>query len=153
MSKPLEWIHVKLFWKQRVDLDLHAIYNCSQGNKHVYFGNRHEANVVLDKDEGVGESGGAIGNYKEENITISSLQGISQMLIATNNFTGGRSFADYDGKVVVETSNGDNITVPLTSQSRDEWCVIAKIDNRHPEAPEVKNLNRTCNNEPEVNNF
>ncbi|MBP5641006.1 MAG: hypothetical protein J6X55_16115, partial [Victivallales bacterium] len=59
----------------------------------------------------------------------------------------------YDGKVVVETSNGDNITVPLTSQSRDEWCVIAKIDNRQPNAPEVKNLNRTCNSEPQVNFF
>lgn len=153
MSKPLEWIHVKLFWKQEVDLDLHAIYNCRQGDKHVYYSNKCEPNVVLDKDEGVGESGGAVGDYKEENITISSLQGISQMLIATKNFTGDGCFADYDGKVVVETSNGDNITVPLTSQSSDEWCVIAKIDNRHPETPEVKNLNETCDDEPEVGDF
>ena len=153
MSKPLEWIHVKLFWKQEVDLDLHAIYSCARGDKHVYFSNKRERNVVLDKDEGVGESGGAIGHYKEENITISSLQGISQMLIATKNYTGHGSFADYDGKVVVETSNGDNITVPLTSQRRDVWCVIAKIDNRHPEAPEVMNLNRTCNTDPTVSDF
>ncbi len=153
MSKPLEWIHVKLFWKQEVNLDLHAIYNCAQGNMHVYSGNKSEMNVVLDKDEGVGESGGAVGHYKEENITFSSLNGISQMLIATNNYTGGRSFTDYDGKVVVETSNGDNITVPLTSQSSDEWCVIAKIDNRHPEAPEVRNLNQTTNSEPAVYSF
>lgn len=153
MSKPLEWIHVKLFWKQNVDLDLHAIYKCNQVNKHVFFANKREKNVVLDKDEGVGESGGAIGRYKEENITISSLQGISQMLIATQNYTRDGSFADYDGKVVVETSNGDNITVPLTSQRRDIWCVIAKIDNRQTDAPEVTNLNKTCNFDPTVNDF
>lgn len=153
MSKPLEWIHVKLFWRQNVDLDLHAIYSYYQDDKHVFFANRREPKVVLDKDEGVGERGGAVGRYKEENITISSLKGISQLLIATKNYTGDGCFADYDGKVVVETSNGDNITVPLTSQSRDVWCVIAKIDNSHPEAPEVKNLNRTCNSEPNVNAF
>ena len=153
MNKPLEWIHVKLFWKQKVDLDLHAIYDCGQCRKHVYFSHKSEKNVVLDIDAGVGERGGAVGRYKEENITISSLDGIGQMLIATQNFTRSGCFADYDGKVVVETSNGDNITVPLTSQSRDVWCVIAKIDNRKADAPEVKNLNRTCNHDPNVDEF
>lgn len=153
MNKPLEWIHVKLFWKQKVDLDLHAIYDCGQCRKHVYFSHKSEKNVVLDIDAGVGERGGAVGRYKEENITISSLDGIGQMLIATQNFTRSGCFADYDGKVVVETSNGDNITVPLTSQSRDVWCVIAKIDNRNADAPEVKNLNRTCNHDPNVDEF
>ena len=151
VSKPLEWIHVKLFWKQRVDLDLHAIYNCVEGKKHVFFAHKSEKNVVLDKDEGVGEIGGSLGRYKEENISISSLDGISQMLIATKNYTESGCFADYDGKVVVETSNGDKITVPLSSQSRDVWCVIAKIDNRKPAAPEVMNLNITCNHVPDVN--
>ena len=153
MSKPLEWIHVKLFWKQKVDLDLHAIYESGQETKHVFFGHKAERNVVLDIDRGVGERGGAVGSYKEENITISSLNGISQMLIATKNFTESGCFADYDGKVVVETSNGDNITVPLTSQSRDVWCVIAKIDNRRPDAPEVKNLNQTSRRDPSIDNF
>ncbi|MBP5639295.1 MAG: VWA domain-containing protein, partial [Victivallales bacterium] len=86
MSKPLEWIHVKLFWKQKVDLDIHAIYSCRQGDKHVFFANKKETDVVLDKDEGVGESGGAVGEYKEENITITSLRDITQMLIATHNY-------------------------------------------------------------------
>ncbi|MBR4125039.1 MAG: hypothetical protein IKR13_02440 [Victivallales bacterium] len=148
VSKPLRWIHAKLFWRQQVDLDLHAIYLCGNNQKHVYFNHRHEPNVTLDKDEGVGEHGGRVGSYKEENITIESLDGISQMLLATKNYTESGSFADYDGKVVVETSNGDKITVPLTSQSRDTWCVIAKIDNRNPAAPEVKNLNRTTDDEP-----
>ena len=75
------------------------------------------------------------------------------MIIATKNYTGNGCFADYDGKVVVETSNGDNITVPLTSQSRDKWCVIAAIDNSDPAAPEVKNLNKTANKEPAVSDF
>lgn len=153
MSKPLEWIHVRMFWKQNVDLDLHAIYQTGTRMEHVYFGNREETNVVLDKDEGVGESGGSVGNYKEENIKIASLKGISKMLFVTNNYTGDGCFADYDGKVVVETSNGDKITVPLTSQKRDKWCKIALIDNRNPEAPEVKNLNLTTNAESLVDDF
>ncbi|MBE6372453.1 MAG: VWA domain-containing protein [Lentisphaerae bacterium] len=153
MSKPLEWIHVKLFWKQQVDLDLHAIWSFRGENYHVFFHHKREQDVVLDVDEGVGERGGAIGGYKEENITISTLNRIEKMLIATKNYTGSGCFADYDGKVVVETSNGDNITVPLTSQSRDVWCVIAAIDNSDQRAPEVKNLNRTSRNDPAVEEF
>ena len=153
VSRPLQWIHAKLFWRQQVDLDLHAIYLRGNNQEHVYFSHRHEPNVTLDKDEGVGESGGRVGSYKEENITIDSLDGISQMLLATKNFTESGAFADYDGKVVVETSNGDKITVPLTSQSRDTWCVIAKIDNRNPAAPEVKNLNQTTDDEPQPRQY
>ena len=75
-----------------------------------------------------------------------------------SDFMGGIRFENYievrcDGKVVVETSNGDNITVPLTSESRDVWCVIAAIDNSDPDAPEVKNLNETTNSEPVVSDF
>jgi uncharacterized protein involved in tellurium resistance len=153
MSKPLEWIHVKLFWKQKVDLDLHAIWSFRGKNYHVYFHNKRQQDVELDIDEGVGESGGAVGGYKEENITISTLNRIEKMLIATKNYTESGCFADYDGKVVVETSNGDNITVPLTSQSRDVWCVIAAIDNSDQRAPEVKNLNQTSRNDPAVEDF
>ena len=153
MNKPLEWIHVKLFWRQEVDLDLHAFWQNGQRSSHVYFAHKHDGDVTLDKDEGVGERGGAVGEYKEENITITSLHRIDKMLIATKNYTGSGCFADYDGKVVVETSNGDNITVPLSSQRRDVWCVIAAIDNSDPAAPEVKNLNRTTNGEPSVDDF
>ena len=98
MSKPLKWIHVKLFWKQKVDLDLHAFFNSGNSKAyHVYFAHRHELDVTLDKDEGVGQRGGAVGNYKEENITITSLDRIGKMIIATKNYTGNGCFADYDG--------------------------------------------------------
>ncbi|MBQ9337254.1 MAG: VWA domain-containing protein [Lentisphaeria bacterium] len=153
MSKPLEWIHVKLFWKQKVDLDLHAIWTYGGSGYHVYFGAKRKMDVTLDIDEGVGERGGAVGAYKEENITISTLDRVEKMLIATQNYTKSGCFADYDGKVVVETSNGDNITVPLTSQSRDAWCVIAAIDNSDQRAPEVKNLNQTSRDTPQVEEF
>jgi hypothetical protein len=45
------------------------------------------------------------------------------------------------------------MTVPLSSQSRDNWCVIAAIDNSDPAAPEVKNLNKTANKEPAAADF
>ena len=153
MSKPLEWIHVKLFWKQKVDLDLHAFWSFRREEFHVFFGDKRIRDVTLDKDEGIGERGGAVGAYKEENITITTLNRLEKMLIATKNYTGDGRFSDYDGKVVVETSNGDNITVPLTSQSWDNWCVIAAINNSDPNAPEVKNLNRTTDDEPSVTDF
>ena len=146
---------LKLFWRQEVDLDLHALWEYQDEENHVYFGDKQIQDVTLDKDEGVGERGGAVGTYKEENITITSLNQIGKMLIATKNYTGDGRFSDYDGKVVVETSNGDNITVPLTSQSRDNWCIIAAIDNSNPSAPEVENLNQTTDDDddPSVTDF
>ena len=65
----------------------------------------------------------------------------SEILFATKIFSKGGCYADYDGRVMVQTNNGDEIVVPLTSRERADWCVIAKISN-DANGPLVTNVNR-----------
>ena len=151
IDQPIEWIKARLAWTAKRDLDLHAFYRTKDGSdKHVFFGNKIEKDVNLDVDAGVGDRGG----QNVENMGISSLENIEAILFATNIYKwhGGESYADYDGKVVVTTNNGDDITVPLSSQQRAAWCVIAKIDNRG-QGPEVVNVNAVTESDPNVSGF
>ena len=153
-SKTASTVHAKLTWKQAVDLDLHAFYKTKSGQfGHIYFGNKGDANkephIALDQDAGVGNRAGD----NEENIRIGNLDRLSSVLIATNIFrffgflSKGECFAKYDGKVIVETDTGDSIEVPLTSEERGRWCLIAKIDNTGA-APKVININAVQKDEP-----
>lgn len=65
-------------------------------------------------------------------------------------FEDGDCFCDYDGKVTLETSRGDTITVPLSAQQRARWCVIAKIDNMNESQPRLINVNAVQGDEPEL---
>lgn len=146
-SGPLQDIRVKLTWTKPIDLDLHAFYVMDDGlNRHVYFGDMRDKQVRLDTDAGVGDQGGR----NEENIVVSALSGIRLIVFATNIFGHGDRFCDYDGKVVIETSNGDKVTVPLSAQQLGEWCTITKIDNRNQNQPQVINLNNVSNVEPSL---
>ena len=148
-SRPITNINVKLQWTASVDLDLHAFVRTKGGQEeHVYFVNKEEPNITLDTDAGVGDRGG----QNEENITITSLDGFDEILFATKIFKKGGSFADYDGRVAVQTNNGDDIVVPLTSCERADWCVIAKITNS-ANGPTVTNVNRVTDDEPTVDHF
>ena len=148
-SRPITKINVRLQWTAAVDLDLHAFFRMKTGQqKHVYFINRSELHIVLDMDAGIGDEGG----QNEENITITSLDGFEKILFATKIFSKGGSYADYDGRVAVQTNNGDDIVVPLTSRERADWCVIAKIDNA-ANGPAVTNVNRVTDDEPNVDHF
>jgi uncharacterized protein involved in tellurium resistance len=80
------------------------------------------------------------------------LDGFEEILFATKIFMKGGSYADYDGRVDVQTNNGDDIIVPLTSQERADWCVIAKITNG-ANGPTVTNVNRVTDYEPAVDDF
>ena len=148
-SRPITKVNVRLQWTASVDLDLHAFYRTKSGqDRHVYWRNREEPNMKLDTDAGVGDVGG----QNEENITITALDGSEEILFATKIFMKGGSYADYDGRVAVQTNNGDDIIVPLTSQDRADWCVIAKITNG-VNGPAVTNVNRVTDNEPTVDEF
>jgi len=147
-------VHAKLAWKKAVDLDLHAFYKTKAGKfGHVYFGDRgkleKEPYIMLDQDAGVGNTAGD----NEENIHIGQLDHLSSILIATNIFrlfgflSSGENFAKYDGKVVIETDAGDNIEVPLISEEKGRWCIIAKIDNTG-DNPRVININQVQKKEP-----
>jgi uncharacterized protein involved in tellurium resistance len=149
-SAPITKINVKLQWTAAVDLDLHAFYSssASRGN-HIYFGNKDGPRIQLDRDAGVGD----ISGHNEENITITSLADFHDILFATKIFQKGGCFADYDGRVTVQTNNGDDITVPLSARERADWCVIAKMTNHSGQGPTVSNLNRVTGDEPNVDSF
>lgn len=148
-SRPITRINIKLQWTAAVDLDLHAFFRTKNGEeKHVYFGNKSEVHICLDTDAGVGNRGG----QNEENLTITSLGGFEEILFATMIFPKEGSYADYDGRVAVQTNNGDDIVVPLTSRERADWCVIAKLTNA-ANGPTVANINRVTDAVPDVDNF
>ena len=153
-SKTAATVHAKLTWKHAVDLDLHGFYKTKAGQfGHIYFGNKgnlqKEPYIALDQDAGVGNKAGD----NEENIRIGNLAHLSSVLIATNIFrffgflSSGENFAKYDGKVVIESDTGDSVEVPLISEEKGRWCLIAKIDNTGA-APQVININTVQKDEP-----
>ena len=147
---PITNMNVRLQWTAPVDLDLHAFCrHRTEGEVHVYFVHREGPGIRLDNDAGIGDSGG----QNEENITIGALDGFDEILFATKIFTKGGSYADYDGRVSVETSSGDRITVPLTATRRADWCVIAKIERDGQGGQQVLNLNQVTDLEPSVHDF
>jgi tellurite resistance protein TerA len=148
-------VHVRLSWTKAVDLDLHVFYKTKKGETgHIYFGEqghlKKEPYVILDKDSGVGNTAGD----NEENLRIGNMSHFSTLLIATNIFrfigflNSGDNFAKYDGKVTLKTDSGESIEVPLISEEKGLWCLIAKIDNTG-DAPLVTNINKVQKEEPD----
>lgn len=156
----LDNIHIKLFWKKGVDLDLYAFYSSKNGKSgQVYFMNKgslkKEPFIELDQDAGVGNLAGD----NEENLKISTLEPLNTILIAVNIFrffgifSKGENFAKYDGVVVINTNRGDEIKVPLTSEELGQWFVILKIDNGNPYEPRIVNINQVLKNKPTIEQF
>lgn len=153
-------ITVQLHWNADVDLDLHAIYRTTNGKEgSVYFGDQGSISkypfISLDQDAMFEED-------NIENLTITKLDKFQCILIAVNIFDHGNStfsffnkserFSKYDGFVILKTDVGDEIEVPLTSNEKGSWCVIAKIENTSSEI-EVVNINKVTKDEPNIDNF
>ena len=148
-SNPITEVKVTLQWTASVDLDLHSFYRKKDGGEgRVYFAALEGPGIELDNDAGVGNRGGR----NEENITLTDLDEFEEILFATKIFSKGGCYADYDGKVMVQTNNGDEIVVPLTSRERADWCVIAKISN-DANGPLVTNVNSVTDDEPDIDDF
>lgn len=151
-------IQSKLFWKKGVDLDLHAFYKTKSGKTgHIYFGSKGSLNrdpyIMLDQDSGVGNTSG----NNEENLKIGMLNHFDYILFAVNIFRffsrKGENFAKYDGKVVLKTDRGDEITVPLISEEIGTWCVITMVDNSSSNEPRIVNINQVSKAEPKISDF
>jgi len=153
-------INVRLNWTKAVDLDLYAFYKTKKGVfDKIYFGHKGATEtppyIALDQDAGIGATAGD----NEENINISTLKEVDYILIAVNIFkffgflSSGENFAKYDGKVTVKTNSGNEIVIPLTSDEKGKWCVIAKIDNTNEKEPKVININQVFKSEPQITDF
>ncbi len=136
-SSPITEVKVRLQWKAAVDLDLSAYYTTKSGDTGaVDYTSKSGPHMQLDNDAGVGDLGGS----NEENISITSLGEYKEIWFATKIFSKGGSYSDYDARVSVQTNNGDNIEVPLTSTEVKPYLVIAKLTNGQG-GPTITNLN------------
>lgn len=171
---PVKNLHCQLLWTAPVDLDFHAYYLPKKGmtthkkglfgllgggEEHipdkpglVYFGSRGNRSkfpfIYLDKDAGVGDVGGE----NEENLYFEDLSLHEHILIVANIFSKPNSnFAKYDGKVVLKADDQE-ITVPLTSEEKGSYCIIAHIDNSSGQ-PRLININKTQKEQPDIMDF
>jgi len=148
-SKPLKKINVRLSWSASVDLDLHAFYRTRNGvESEIYYGDKTGPGIKLDFDAGVGDTGG----QNEENIVVSAPEKFEEILFATKIFIKGGCYADYGAMIHLTTNNGDNVCVPLTSEERADWCVIAKLTS-DANGTSITNLNAVTIETPSVTDF
>ena len=113
----------------------------------VSFLNSCEDSIDLDNDAGIGNVGG----NNVEIITVSRLSGFREILFATKIFSKGGCYADYGGRVLV-MAGSEEVSVPLSSKERADWCVIAKI-TVDANGVRVKNLNEVTDSEPSTYDF
>jgi uncharacterized protein involved in tellurium resistance len=154
---------VTLSWTDAIDLDLYALYRTKDGKiGEVYHENRGSSKAFpfmrLSEDAGVGKTGGD----NEENLMIKSFAEMEYVLIAVNIYQGKgmlsrisrlgkkkESFARYDGKVIIQPDNGQDIEIPLSSVESGEWCVVAGIENRG-EMLRILNINAVTAKKPDL---
>jgi len=136
-SSQITEVIVRLQWQAAVDLDLNAFYTTKSGETGaVDYTEKIGPHMQLDNDAGVGDRGGK----NDESIKITSLNDFKEIWFATKIFSKGGAYSDYDGRVTVQTNNGDTVEVPLTSTELKPYLVIAKLTNGQ-NGPTVTNLN------------
>jgi uncharacterized protein involved in tellurium resistance len=141
----IDRVKVSLRWTAQVDLDLHAFCrHRTAGDLHIYFGNRRGPAVHLDRDAGIGNVGG----QHTEHLTIENAKDFDRVLFATKIFNKGGSYADYDGRVTLETDDGYVVEVPLNARESADWCIIASFERDRDGTHRVTNLNRVTSAAP-----
>lgn len=151
----LKQLIVTLRWTAPVDLDLLAFYRAKDGRAGaIYYAEKGNMNsfpfMALDEDMGVGDVGGD----NEENLRITRLDDISDVLIVASIYNKpDSSFGRYDARVSLTTDAGDNVEVPLTATETGQWCVVAHIDNNSAMGAKLVNVNRVQSEQPDVSQF
>ena len=151
-SKPIKNLRVKMTWtKGNTYLDIYAIYrtSTSKQSQSVGYTNRDNGDgIFLSEDPDLSEQ------EKSFDMTIDALDNFEDILIAANIFADDIStWSDFDGEVVVETDAGERILTRLSTKQSGSWCVIARIDNRQSNAPQVVNLNHVMSSMPTMDNY
>lgn len=150
---PLKNLVGTLFWKTKVDLDLHCFYETKDGNKgHISYRDMGSLNrapfISLDKDSGIGGNVASGGN--EENLRFGDLTNIKHLIICANIYSARGKWSDHKGNVTVKTDDGKGFEVPLTADLPGDWCVIAHVDNTSPMGAELKNINKVFRDKPGI---
>lgn len=149
-SGPISQVHIRLEWREAVDLDLHAFCQHDHDDDlHVYFANKTGPGIELDRDAGVGDRGGD--NF--ENIVISRLGPFKKILFATKIFRKGGSYSDYDARIVLVADGYQTVTVPLTARETADWCVIAVLERDSRRNHTVRNVNRVTMRTPDLADY
>lgn len=148
---------IKFSGKKAADLNLHAFYKEREGNLfgHIYAENKgnlyHPPCIQLDVDTD--------GDWNAPRISVNTLTHVELIVIAVKVkqkfgfFSLGENFAEYDGKLTLETGQRKPIEVPLIAEQVGKWCIIAKIDNSDSANPQVININKVQKSEPSLGDF
>jgi hypothetical protein len=135
-------------WKTRVDLDLHVFAIGKDNSKyHVYFGNKRIPGITHHGDEGIG---GRIdheyGNREQVDIDMGKFK---HAIIVMNIYGKTTNFAQYGGRCRV-IAGTQELEVPLEEKAEGSWCTIAHFDNSSPIAAQLKNVNITTKDKPDI---
>lgn len=145
----LENVAVKMLWKSAIDLDLHAKVVGVNGNEeHVYYSRKGSLSrfpyTQLDQDAGVGNTGGD----NEENMKISKLDELKNVLLYVENFGNSRAdFARYGARLQLKFATKE-IEIDMNDPKIGKYFVIARIKDG-----EVTCINKTVSSQPSLNDF
>lgn len=136
---------VKLVWHARVDLDLMAFYRTKSGD----VGAVHSALYASQSAQGsltqfpymeLGEDAGVIADrsgdsaQKTETLRIKRMDDIAEIYLVAMNFTDAArnrasAFVEFDGRVEIEGSDGQRVTVVLASKEEGAAAVFARVEH------------------------
>lgn len=139
-------VSVKMLWKSAIDLDLHAKVKSKRGKTaHIYHASKGNISnfpfTKLDKDAGIGDSAGD----NEENMNISKLEELSDVLLYVQNYSSDKSeFAQYGARLRLKFDTKE-VEVDLNDKTKGKYFVIARIKDE-----EVTCINRTVTSEPRI---
>ncbi len=147
-----------LSWHAPVDLDLMAFYRTKSGDVGGVYSNLYSDTGAGALDAfpfmQLGEDAGVVANKrgdraeKRETLRIKRLDDIAELYLVAMNFTDAArnhasSFVEFDGRVEIEASDGQRVTVVLASKEKGAAAVFARIEHtNHLIGPVLHNESR-----------
>jgi len=140
---------VSMQWTTAADFDLAAAYESKEGQRGlIYFGQLGCLDVFpyicLNKDEGVGDSGG----YNEEVLVINNLANMNAIWLFCwdyNMVQAGKTarFKDSDVRLTISDDSGRSNSVEVDTGETGNICYLACIDNTSPMGAMLTNTSLT----------
>jgi uncharacterized protein involved in tellurium resistance len=145
----IKQLTVSMQWTTAADFDLAAAYESKEGQRGlIYFGQLGRLDVFpyicLNKDEGVGDSGG----YNEEVLIINHLADMNAIWLFCWDYgmvqVGKKArFKDSDVSLTISDDSGRSDSVEIDSGETGNVCYLACIDNRSPMGAMLTNTSLT----------